>query len=575
MSRSGVRWQPRCSRWAGHWVRGATVLLGLSLPSDATADEAYDVVICGGSTAALAAAFTAADEGARVALLEPTDWIGGQLTASGVPAVDEAWHRIVDPKTGKMLLDVAGIARDPRNMTPFLRDALAKIGNPGKGWVSRYCFEPRQLLDSALLPQERRLSDRLTIYRNTVVKSVAVDRKSRQIVSVTAIQRVPKAGTEMDGYDRRLSEDLRDWYSMAPSQRFEKKVLKFAQQPSSNTIFIDATEWGEVLALSGAPYLLGAEDVDGQLAGDDQCGQAITFGFVMRYHENPVADHPNYAEVPHLGFGSYRDKPNAWSRVWTYRRIYGAADEPTPGDLSLQNWGYDPSTNESGNDYPFGYLLLAKEQTEQQVADWQGGVDLDTLEAAERQAFAWHDWFRRAAPENIDPDCFTIDGQVLGTKHGLSKIPYMRDTRRSIGLDNFLLTFADISGPADNQTGTRFDDRVALGAYAADIHPLAGCEYPAAKAAGEHTLPYYIPYRALSNREFDNLLVAGKTMAQTFLTNSATRLHPSEWSSGCAAGAAAAYLARTGKITREGLEAIHPIQSRIKVYTPIDWTIDP
>ncbi|MBL8717733.1 MAG: FAD-dependent oxidoreductase, partial [Myxococcales bacterium] len=40
------------------------------------------VVIAGGTTAALAAALAAAAEGSDTCLLEPTDWVGGQLTAS-------------------------------------------------------------------------------------------------------------------------------------------------------------------------------------------------------------------------------------------------------------------------------------------------------------------------------------------------------------------------------------------------------------------------------------------------------------------------------------------------------------
>ena len=39
-------------------------------------------------------------------------------------------------------------------------------------------------------------------------------------------------------------------------------------------------DWGEVLALSGAPYLQGFENVEGELAGNDRCGQATVFGFV-------------------------------------------------------------------------------------------------------------------------------------------------------------------------------------------------------------------------------------------------------------------------------------------------------
>lgn len=567
------------SRFACH-LHALLIWVGCALTSSTPAADppagsaAYDVVICGGSAAALAAAFTAADEGARVALLEPTDWIGGQFTASGVPAVDEAWHRIVDPDSGEVILDVAKIARDPRNMTPFLRDALAEIGNPGRGWVSRYCFEPQQILDEAFLPKERKLRDRLKIYRNTVVKSVEVDPSNRRILSVIAIQRTAKPTVEADGYDRLLSQDLPDWYSPTPSDRYDKQVRTFSANASRSTIFVDATEWGELLALSGASYLVGTEHKDGDLHGNDRCGQATTFGFVMRYHDRPIKDHPKYPTMPHLGFGSYRNRPDAWSQVWTYRRIKADADEPNSGDLSLQNWGYDPRSGESGNDYPGGYLFLSRDDTAAQMDDWQGGVDRETLAAAERQALAWHDWFRRAAPSGVHADCFTIDGQVLGTAHGLSKVPYVRDTRRSIGLDNFVLEFLHLSGSAEQRTGTRFDDRVALGAYAADIHPLAGCSYPAARHADSHTLPYYIPYRALTNCDFDNLLVAGKTMAQTFMTNSATRLHPSEWSSGCAAGCAAAYLSRTGVATAAGLEHIDEIQEMVIRHTPIDWTID-
>lgn len=559
----------------------AACLVSLALLKPTAAAEVpfkkYDVVIAGGSTAALAAAFTAADEGARVALLEPTDWIGGQLTASGVPAVDEAWHRITDRESGEVLLDVSAIARDPRNMTPFFRDALLAIGNPGRGWVSRYCFEPRRILEDALQPRAEQLADRLTIFRNTVVKRASLDRDGRLVLSVTAIQRTPKPGVAHKGYDRLPSADLADWYSPAPSERFDKRVLQFTGRDGQAPVFIDATEWGELLVLARAPYLQGVEASEQSTESNDRCGQATTFGFVQRYHAEPVSERERYPLVPGLGFGSYREKPNAWERVWTYRRLRAASEEPSPGDLSLQNWGYDSRTNESGNDYPYGYLFLSKEYTAEQRDDWRGGVDLEVMAAAERQAFGWHEWFRRAAPEEIDPDCFTLEGEVLGTGHGLSKLPYIRDTRRAIGLDGFRVTLANLSWRRSNSpppsTGTVFPDRVALGAYAADIHPLAGCEYPEKEFAETSTLPFYLPYRALTVDGKDNLLVAGKTMAQTFLANSATRLHPIEWSTGCAAGAAAAHLAATGGSTRDGLAEIDKIQAIVKKHTPIDWIL--
>ncbi len=78
-------------------------IVATNAPIEVTAN----VVIAGGSTAALAAAFAAAEEGVRVVLIEPTDWIGGQLTSSGVPAVDEAWHKIKDPRDGRILVNVS------------------------------------------------------------------------------------------------------------------------------------------------------------------------------------------------------------------------------------------------------------------------------------------------------------------------------------------------------------------------------------------------------------------------------------------------------------------------------------
>ena len=62
-------------------------------------------------------------------------------------------------------------------------------------------------------------------------------------------------------------------------------------------------------------------------------------------------------------------------------------------------------------------------------------------------------------------------------------------------------------------------------------------------------------------------------MAQSFLANSATRLQPIEWSSGTAAGAAAAHMARWGLSSRGALAAIGDIQTVVKARTPIDWTI--
>ena len=74
---------------------GYSLLLALllSFPGTAavTAEERheYDVVVMGAGTGGAAAAMQAARMGARVALVEESGWIGGQMTAAGVSTMDD------------------------------------------------------------------------------------------------------------------------------------------------------------------------------------------------------------------------------------------------------------------------------------------------------------------------------------------------------------------------------------------------------------------------------------------------------------------------------------------------------
>jgi hypothetical protein len=559
------------------WVGWVGALLALSSPPLAAESESFDrfdVVIAGGSTAAFAAALAAAEAGAVTALIEPTDWVGGQLTSSGVPAIDEAWHSI-KPADGGAPYSVSKVARLPANMTPRFLQLVQAIENRGDCWVSRFCFCPDAFVTKHLDPLARACGDRLTVFRDTVVKRVVLTADGTRVEALECIRRTPRPGVPAAGYDRLPSADLNDWYSPADSDRFTKQTLRFGPRAGKGTVFVDATEWGEVLALSGKDYLQGVEETDGALTaapGADTCGQATVFCFAQEIHPEPVGEPDRPVCATDMGYGAYGDKPDAWTKIWTYRRLRGKG-APATGDVCLQNWGYSQKHGEGGNDYPHAFLFTSKAETAAQVPDWRGGIDLEALAGAEDRAFAWHQWFRRHAPEGIDPGRIALAPAVLGTGHGLAKLPYIRDTRRAIGLDGFVLRFADLSGPAAQRTGTVFPDRIALGAYPADIHPVSTCSMPDYAVAAHDTLPFSIPFRALTHRDLSNLLVAGKTMAQSFLANSATRLHPIEWSSGTACGIAAAEMARTGRTSTQLLADVAALQALVKEKTPIDWTL--
>lgn len=519
-----------------------------------------DVIVAGGTTAALATALTSAREGVKTCLLEPTDWPGGQLTAGGVPAVDFAWHKVGN-------YNVGAVAKDPRNLPAEFVQWMDSTGNPGGCWVSKNCFEPKNLLADHIRPALSRESDNLTLLLNTVVKSVETENQGgrRRIHSVTAIQREVRDGVPWGGYDRRLSEDMQDWYSASDSSRYTKTVLRITSSRQSGPVVVDATELGDVLVLAGADYLQGIEQSDGSLVTENEtCGQAIVYPFVMRYNGGPVADNALPVSPDHPEF--YGVGNSSWDRIWTYRRVKGSGGVGA-GQLSNQNWN-------PGNDYAFGYLFKSKAEAAAETSDWRGGVNYDVLEAAERHAIGWYRWLREREPRGRG-DHISMAADVFGTAHGLSKFPYLRDTRRSIGIGDFVISANDLITGTTGKTAVAYEDRVAVGLYNGDIHPLQTCSYPAYIYEHVDALPFFIPLRALTNRKVENLLVAGKTMAQSFQANAAIRLHPIEYSSGIGAGAAAATMVlRDIDDTPTLLGRYADVQARVIRYAPINWTID-
>ncbi|MFZ9519514.1 MAG: FAD-dependent oxidoreductase [Silvanigrellaceae bacterium] len=593
-----------------------------------------DVIILGGTTAAYAAAITAADNmkaGEVVCLTEPTDWLGGQLTSSGVPAVDFAHHESEVPGFGKVKLSDA--SRDTASMPKFFAQWMTNLGpvsgrrvsfaSPPVCWVSVRCFPPTKLLPNInSLAATYESSGRLRVFKNTVVK--AIKTSGKRIVSVTVIQHISKGSDPV-----RLSEQIRDWYSPNSSAAFDKKTFRLAApSKSSNSgsnyfpVVIDATEWGEGLVLSGANYLQGIERNDSAPVGQgsqETCGQAIVYPMTLRINETPQPDSAlargRWTSEIQPQIAAYKEslvnrgllapgsslysiataKPFTFDDVWSYRRIVlgpvtrtkekvsGFFPTAQIGDISNQNW-------ELGNDYPYRYLFLPIKDAKSQAAsgDWTGGIDVQALAEAELQAWGWVDHLRKNATvywngEKRDIGPHVVLSEALGTPYGLSKVPYIRDTRRSIGFGGdgnpFVLKYGEI------HSGTRFEDSIAIGAYASDRHPSRNPNVDGQRCASSVNPPGYNPYpqpftlplRSHTNESIENLLVAGKTIAQTFHTNSATRLHPIEFSSGTGAGAMASFMAQaqiSAHFIVKSPKHIALVQERTRKYQPIEWSAD-
>ncbi|CAF1242726.1 unnamed protein product [Adineta steineri] len=525
------------------------------------------LLIVGGTTSALGAVLSASKLNTRVCLLEPTDWVGGQLTAELLSAPDFAFHTVTDKDTN-FTLNVGSIDQQLNNQNPLFSEMLNVLGDTGRCWVSPKCSIPELFHSQVILP----LLNKTRIFYNTVIKHIKKDVTGRRIIQIDAIQRTPRQSSSERC--RFLSEELPDWYSEEDSAWFTKTQLSF----TNISFVIEGTSWGEVLVLSNASYLQGLmEKFDGDTSGigNSTCGQSFTFDFLEQLQEKPVDEPPNPLPPP-IGGANYSFLNLPWERIWTYRRVNTSAlDSYTVAvnDLTIQNWG-------GGNDYRREFFFLSPSDTEHQrdTNQWQGGVNLDAIQNAERQAYGYHYWYRQNAPTKWANRTVLVRSVLAaGTCHGLAKMPYLREARRSIGFENFLMNITTISGHARDLHGHIFYDHLCIGAYDVDIHSMIQCTYPSYMTQYYPILPYYIPLRAMTNRDIDNLIVVGKTMAQTFLVNSATRLHPVEFSIGQTAGVVGSYavenkLTSVSEMLKE--EHLKRVQTLVRQFTPTSWTIN-
>ncbi|MFM6022158.1 MAG: FAD-dependent oxidoreductase, partial [Dolichospermum sp.] len=190
----------------------------------------------------------------------------------------------------------------------------------------------------------------------------------------------------------------------------------------------------------------------------------------------------------------------------------------------------------------------------------------------------------------------------MGTVHGLSKYPYIREGRRIIGRPSwgqpqgFGIWEVDISRrnyndeyyrknlPANmyrnlkatlaglevtsvimgkippekvvrRSRSTIYPDAVGIGHYAIDFHPCmtkTPAELPGnTERAGERrgagfAYPFQIALRAMIPQKIDNLLVGGKSIATSHIAAAAYRVHSFEWSAGAAAGTVASFALKQG-----------------------------
>ncbi|NEZ61267.1 FAD-dependent oxidoreductase [Leptolyngbyaceae cyanobacterium CCMR0082] len=494
--------------------------------------ESCDVLVVGGGLAGVSTAYESLHAGRTVCLTEMTDWLGGQLTSQGTTALDEA-------RMQRQLLFYASGYKDLRQRVLDLYGRQ----NPGDCWVSAVCFLPadaHDILVDMLNEAAREGDGTLKWFPSTVVKELDID--GSMIESAIAIQHSPAPGTPPLNTEP-LSAFYEDVYRYEDSERLSKNIIRF--QPTGNEgpadwYVVEATETGELIALSGVPYRLGLDPKSylnpssPTLTGDAYCTQGFTYTFAMeRTEEAQVQERPEYYDIyaPYFSFERERDNTNYIDFVFTYRRLWAPGNRPEPrifgvsdikpGDISMQNWTW-------GNDYRPGTfvdnLIYSHEQLEAtgqlEPGGWLGGLRVDTLRRGEENAFSYYHWLIGGLSDSqlgygiksVDLRHRFLTGfdAPMNTAHGLSKHPYIREGRRIIGRpayghpEGFMINEIDISRVdySDEYYQTQLPD----GMYLQLRRALAGLE--TAAAIGENKAATDIPRRTRSTIFPDSLGIA-------------------------------------------------------------------
>ena len=152
-------------------------------------DSRVDVLVVGGGLGGVAAALAAARHGLRVHLTEEFEWLGGQLTSQGVPPDEHPWiEEFGCTASYRELRD--GIRAHYRRHYPLTDAARARPDlNPGAGWVSKLCHEPRAglaVIESMIAPQTS--ARRLTVDQRVRPVAAATDGDAVTAVTLRALE---------------------------------------------------------------------------------------------------------------------------------------------------------------------------------------------------------------------------------------------------------------------------------------------------------------------------------------------------------------------------------------------------
>jgi len=532
-----------------------------------------EVVVVGGTLGGIAAASQAMQAGAKTCLIEISPWLGGQISAQGVSAIDESITMRSRDNFAPNWVAFKRLIRQQQVELPSWTGISSpqSVENINSCWVGTLCFPPKAGANASeqLLKSAAALSPNSQWATSTAFKGAEFDITGQEVTAIYAVQRVPRnPGYVPSGFP---SVELPQWYSWDSNNTFEKIPIRLQPPEGDRLIVIDATDTGELVGWARLPYRLGSEskDTTGEIHAprqdNPQCTQAFTFPFTLALLDDKGASfsmlsqiQPDYTRREHeqdYSLGQFSMFEGGG--LFDYRRIVSTRltdpklERPSPGDITMVNWN-------RGNDWVWmdPPLILTEPElvATKQYQNWMGGVSFTALKHAEEHAQLFAEWLiKNYARPDLPLTYLTGKDSPMGTLSGLSMMPYIREGRRILGQPAYgeaALMLRENDVRADIGGGRDFSPTtVGITHYRVDIH---GCRYrdqrPSYEASSAPThddnlvSPIYIPLESLIPQGVNNVLVGGKGIAVTHIVNAATRVHHGEWVIGSAAGATAGWL---------------------------------
>jgi len=512
-------------------------------------DISYDIVVAGAGCGGYCAAVQAARQGCNVLLLEESDYLGGQMAAAGVGTMDEGTPRIREN----------GIYKEFCSRVSKHYSSLGLINNICYFATNSFAVEPH-VAQKVIYEM---ISDANKLGKGRI-----------DLWLLSTVTKVHKDGNKVIGVNIETG--------------LKKKVTKKV----SCKILIDATEYGDVIPLTGAPYLIAKhtnKTIDRQ-----SLMQMNTWTAIVKEYSGGVPEFlkvktktstydknrwrfENIHRYAADGYNIYK-KPASWNSVAYFR---GMPDSNRPGvqdytvktELNIGQIDISMQVNDCIN--PIARLskeMALRIRTLEFIYYMQNELGLQwSVDPAE----GYDTPYNRAQIDRI----IALNPELEKYKailYYFPVYPYVRESYRIIG--QHILT----SGEIDRVKGAvHFADALSLNDYPEDLHgsrrpqdmdvDIDSCALEISQAKrdwGATTGEFQVPMRSFIPKTLDGFLVAEKNLSQSRLVNGATRLQPSTMNNGQAAGNIAALCVKYNCQPRQ-LSAILVQWEQVKAKSPV------